>query len=104
MKTFTIHDLLHELAERVSGSEFFRIGLNGSPEDIPRGVDHLFIEKKNVAEPEINEKNLDVENLHTLIINEDSDAEAPEKNIKRNNDLEKVLGRLFIRLKKLADH
>jgi hypothetical protein len=40
---FIIHDLLHELAERVSGSEFYRVGLNGIPKHIPRGVHHLFI-------------------------------------------------------------
>ncbi|XP_066338753.1 probable disease resistance protein RXW24L [Miscanthus floridulus] len=86
----TIHDLLHELAERVSRSEFFRIGLNGSPVDIPRGVHHLFIETKNVAE--INVKILDLGNLRTLIINEDPYEKYPEKKMKTNHDLEKFLG------------
>ncbi|XP_066342432.1 putative disease resistance protein RGA4 [Miscanthus floridulus] len=96
---FTIHDLLHELAERVSGSEFFRIGLNGSPVDIPRGVHHLFIETKNVAE--INEIILDLGNLRTLIINDDPYEKYPEKKMKTYHDLEKFLGRLFMRLTKL---
>ncbi|XP_066338757.1 probable disease resistance RPP8-like protein 2 isoform X2 [Miscanthus floridulus] len=68
-QAFRIHDQLHELAEKVSRSEFFRIGLNDSPVDIPRGVHHLFIKTKNVAE--INEKILDLGNLRTLIINVD---------------------------------
>ncbi|XP_066338759.1 putative disease resistance protein RGA4 [Miscanthus floridulus] len=98
-QAFTIHDLLHELAEKVSRSEFFRIGLNGSPVDIPRGVHHLFIETKNVAE--INEKILDLGNLRTLIINEDPYEKYSEKTMKTNHDLEKFLGRLFMRLTKL---
>jgi hypothetical protein len=52
-EAFTIHDLLHELAKRVSGSDFFRIGLNGLfPKDIPRGV-HIYslrVETYNAAE------------------------------------------------------
>ncbi|TVU23483.1 hypothetical protein EJB05_25852, partial [Eragrostis curvula] len=68
---FTIHDLLHELAERVAGSDYFRIDVNGfdprsgiSPE-----VCHLFIQTYDTADtigkiPEL-------ENLRTLIIEEE---------------------------------
>jgi hypothetical protein len=96
-EALTIHDLLHDLAERVSGSEFYRIVLNGSPKDIPRGVHHLFIETNNGAE--MFEKIVDLENLRTLIIKE-TYAE-PMETIKNKHDLEKVLDRLFMRLTKL---
>ncbi|XP_066342431.1 disease resistance protein RPM1-like [Miscanthus floridulus] len=96
-EAFTIHDLLHKLAVRVSGSEFFRIRLNDSPKDMPRGVLHLFIETNNVAK--VIEKILDIGNLRTLIIKE-AYAE-PVETMKRNHDLEKILDRLFMRLRKL---
>jgi hypothetical protein len=69
--------------------------LNGLPKHIPRGVHHLFIKTNNVAE--MVEKILDLGNLRTLIIDEDPYAERVEW----NHGLEKVLGRLFMRLRKL---
>ncbi|XP_066340411.1 putative disease resistance protein RGA4 [Miscanthus floridulus] len=90
---FTIHDLLHELAERVSGSEFYRIVSNGSPKEIPRGVHHLFIETNNGSE--IVEKILDMGNLRTLIIQE------PRGTMRKYHDLVKVTDRLFMSLRKL---
>ncbi|WVZ49628.1 hypothetical protein U9M48_000968 [Paspalum notatum var. saurae] len=98
---FTIHDLLHKLVEMVAGSEAFRLDdLNGLPvKDIPPGVRHLFIETKNVAQVEqIAQKNLDLGNLHTLIIKEPF-ALMQIKN--RRHDLEKFIECLFIRLRKL---
>ncbi|CAD6255743.1 unnamed protein product [Miscanthus lutarioriparius] len=89
---FTIHDLLHELAERVSGSEFYRIVSNGSPKEIPRGVHHLFIETNNGSE--IVEKILDMGNLRTLIIQEPWVTMGIY-------DLVKVTDRLFMSLRKL---
>ncbi|XP_066338594.1 disease resistance protein RGA2-like [Miscanthus floridulus] len=90
---FTIHDLLHELAERVSGSEFYRIVSNGSPKEIPRGVHHLFIET-NIGS-EIVDKILDMGNLRTLIIQEDWVT------MRKYHDLVKVTDRLFMSLRKL---
>ncbi|CAN6226718.1 unnamed protein product [Urochloa humidicola] len=92
---FTIHDLLHELAERVAGSDFHRIDLDWSPKDIPQGVRHVFIETKNVAE--IAENCLDLGNLRTLIIKEHWDW----TNTDINHDLEKVFESLFMRMTKL---
>ncbi|CAO2142820.1 unnamed protein product [Urochloa humidicola] len=90
---FTIHDLLHELAERVATCDFHRIDLDWSPKDIPQGVRHVFIETKNVAE--IAENYLNLRYLRTLIIEEhftDTD---------RNHDLQKVFESLFMRMMKL---
>jgi len=67
-ETFTIHDLLHELVERVAGSDILRIDLNGLPKNIPPGCRHVFIEAKNGAE--IAEKIQGLENLDTLVIEE----------------------------------
>ncbi|CAL4991095.1 unnamed protein product [Urochloa decumbens] len=91
---FTIHDLLHELAERVAGCDFHRIGLDWSPKDIPQGVRHVFIETNNVAE--IAENYLDLGNLRTLIIKEEHLTDTD-----RNHDLEKVFESLFMRMTKL---
>ncbi|CAL4982652.1 unnamed protein product [Urochloa decumbens] len=93
-KAFTIHDLLHELAERVAGCDFHRIGLDWSPKDIPQGVRHVFIATNNVAE--IAENYLDLGNLCTLIIKEEHLTDTD-----RNHDLEKVFESLFMRMTKL---
>ncbi|CAN6226707.1 unnamed protein product [Urochloa humidicola] len=90
---FTIHDLLHELAERVAGCDFHRIDLDWSPKDIPQGVRHVFIETKNVAE--IAENYLHLGNLRTLIIKEHLTGTD------RNHDLEKVFENLLMRMWKL---
>ncbi|CAO2142849.1 unnamed protein product [Urochloa humidicola] len=93
IETFTIHDLLHELAERVAGCDFHRIDLDWSPKDIPQGVRHVFIETKNAAE--IVENYLHLGNLRTLIIMDHwTDRD-------RNDDLEKVFENLFMRTTKL---
>ncbi|XP_062198104.1 disease resistance protein RGA2-like [Phragmites australis] len=102
----TIHDMLHELAERVTGSEFFRIDVNGSTKDIPPDVRHLFIETYNRAE--ITEKILELENLRTLIIEEKykSNKEKYKGNsmgVEERHDLikEKVFVGMFKKLRKL---
>ncbi|CAO1940411.1 unnamed protein product [Urochloa humidicola] len=93
IETFTIHDLLHELAERVARCDFHRIDLDWSPKDIPQGVRHVFIDTSKG--PEIAEKYLDLENLRTLIIEENwTDTD-------RNHDIEKVFENLFMRMRKL---
>ncbi|XP_052137452.1 putative disease resistance protein RGA3 [Oryza glaberrima] len=63
---FTVHDLLHDLAEKVAGSDCFRIekGLQGVI--IPPGVRHLSIE--TFDKEMITEKISEMENLHSLII------------------------------------
>jgi hypothetical protein len=66
---FTIHDLLHELLERVAGSDFFRIDVNnGLPKEIPAEVRHLFVETYDRTG--IIERILDLANLRTLILEE----------------------------------
>lgn len=65
---FTIHDLLHELAERAAGVEFYGAGVNGLQNRIRPEVRHLFIETYNRAE--IVDKILESENLRTLVIEE----------------------------------
>ena len=70
---FTIHDLLHDLVNKVAGSDYFRIenkrGHRGEgwKGDLPRDVRHLFVETYNAEL--ITEKVLGLENLRTLIIN-----------------------------------
>ncbi|WVZ49611.1 hypothetical protein U9M48_000952 [Paspalum notatum var. saurae] len=69
-EAYTIHDLLHELAERVAGSDFSRI-VDSSvlPAKDIRSVRHLFIGSKDAAQgAQTTEKNLDLGNLRTLII------------------------------------
>ncbi|KAJ1276993.1 hypothetical protein BS78_05G259900 [Paspalum vaginatum] len=98
---FTIHDLLHELAERAAGSDFFRIDdLSGLPaKDILLGVRHLFVGSQNVAQAaQTVEKNLDLGNLRTLIIDETNTSTNRKQ---RRHDLEKTFDRLFKRLRKL---
>ncbi|XP_039823564.1 putative disease resistance protein RGA3 isoform X2 [Panicum virgatum] len=95
---FTTHDLLHELAERVAGSDFHRINLNGSPKDIPAGVRHVFIGTNNGAKVVV-EKNLDFRNLRTLIIEER--YTGTDRTTQPMDDLEEVFDWLFMRLKEL---
>ncbi|WVZ49614.1 hypothetical protein U9M48_000955, partial [Paspalum notatum var. saurae] len=51
-EAFTVHDLLHKLAERVAGSNFFRLddSNSGLPDDILPSVRHLCIETRNGAQ------------------------------------------------------
>ncbi|XP_039823557.1 putative disease resistance protein RGA3 isoform X3 [Panicum virgatum] len=97
-RKFTTHDLLHELAERVAGSDFHRIDLNGSPKDIPAGVRHVFIGANNGAKVVV-EKNLDFRNLRTLIIKER--YTGTDRTTQPMDDLEEVFHWLFMRLKEL---
>ncbi|XP_052136298.1 putative disease resistance protein RGA3 isoform X2 [Oryza glaberrima] len=62
---FTVHDLLHDLAEKVAGSDCFRIQQDWAGV-FPRNVRHLFIEAYD--ETIITERILEMENLRTLVI------------------------------------
>ncbi|CAO2141851.1 unnamed protein product [Urochloa humidicola] len=102
----TIHDLLHELAETVAGNDFFRIDSKGSPKDILPEVSHLFVKTDYSAE--MTKKILNLENLRTLIIEEEYNADTyklfcGELDIEMRHDVmkEKVFESLFMRLKKL---
>ncbi|CAO2206764.1 unnamed protein product [Urochloa humidicola] len=101
---FTIHDLLHELAERVAGADFFRIDANGLPKDIPTEVRHLFIETYNRAE--ITEKLLGLGNLRTLILEElggsvSKMVAAPFRYNENDFIKEEVFESMLMRLRKL---
>nr|AEV59557.1 RGA1 [Triticum aestivum] len=69
---YLLHDLLHDLAEAVAGSDCFIIGNNTSQKgggwtgDVPRDVRHLFVQSYDATL--ITEKILELGNLHTLII------------------------------------
>uniref|UniRef100_K3YFY8 Uncharacterized protein n=1 Tax=Setaria italica TaxID=4555 RepID=K3YFY8_SETIT len=92
-KTLIIHDMLRELAEWVSGSDFYRINLNGSQKDIPTEVRHLFIETPNRKFlRKITDKILELENLRTLVIIEDTETDLSK---------EKIFENMFLRLTKL---
>ncbi|KAJ1276995.1 hypothetical protein BS78_05G260100 [Paspalum vaginatum] len=97
IEEITIHDLLHELAERVAGSGFFRIDdLSVFP---AKDVRHLFIGSVDAAQvAETAEKNLDLGNLRTLIIDDTNTSTNGER---RRHDLEKIFDRLFRRLRKV---
>ncbi|XP_044953102.1 putative disease resistance protein RGA3 [Hordeum vulgare subsp. vulgare] len=70
---FTIHDLLHDLINKIVGTDCFRIEnerghrREGRTGNVPRDVRHLFVEKYNAEL--ITKKILGLENLRTLIIN-----------------------------------
>uniref|UniRef100_A0A453DMC7 Uncharacterized protein n=1 Tax=Aegilops tauschii subsp. strangulata TaxID=200361 RepID=A0A453DMC7_AEGTS len=69
---YLVHDLLHDLAGAVAGSECFRIDNNmsgkaeGWTKDVPRDVGHLFIQSYDATL--ITSKIIELGNLHTLII------------------------------------
>ncbi|TKW08290.1 hypothetical protein SEVIR_6G019900v4 [Setaria viridis] len=105
-KPLIIHDMLHKLAEWVSGSDFYRINLNGSQRDIPTEVRHLFIEIRNLAD--ITDKILELENLRTLVIIEEEypaqifTKKTAETEAEAEADLkENILENMFLRLTKL---
>ncbi|XP_071681891.1 putative disease resistance RPP13-like protein 1 [Lolium perenne] len=67
---FTIHDVLHDMFDKISGN-FFRIEnarseREGWKGDVPRDVHHLFVQKYD--EELIGEKILGLDNLLTLIV------------------------------------
>uniref|UniRef100_A0A0E0MI69 Uncharacterized protein n=1 Tax=Oryza punctata TaxID=4537 RepID=A0A0E0MI69_ORYPU len=62
---FTVHDLLHDLAEKVAGSDCFRIQQDWTGV-LPTNVRHLFIEAYD--ETIITERILEIESLRTLVI------------------------------------
>ncbi|CAD6255744.1 unnamed protein product [Miscanthus lutarioriparius] len=107
-EAFTIHDLLHELAERVCGTECFRIVSNALPKDIPQEVRHLFVGIGTDNRAVITKKILDLVNLRTLIIDEEysenkrkifaaQDAEELDHTLIN----EKLFDRMFKSLRKL---
>uniref|UniRef100_A0A8R7VC23 NB-ARC domain-containing protein n=1 Tax=Triticum urartu TaxID=4572 RepID=A0A8R7VC23_TRIUA len=69
---FTIHDLMHDLAKKVSGSDYFRIenkwieSGEGWKGDVPRDVRHLFVQ--NYDSEWITEKILRLEKLRTIYV------------------------------------
>jgi hypothetical protein len=79
---FGIHDLLHDLIDKIAGSDFFRIGnessqRGGLKEDVPQDVRHIFI--PNYDRELITKKILTLVNLRTLIIDEIKLELADEK-------------------------
>jgi hypothetical protein len=71
---FRIHDLLHDLLEKIAGSDFLRIGDESSQRgeglkgDVPKDVRHVFIPKYD--RELITKKILTLVNLRTLIIDD----------------------------------
>ncbi|CAL4991167.1 unnamed protein product [Urochloa decumbens] len=84
---FTIHDLLHDLATRVAGSNCFRIE-EGMVGKIPKDVQHLFI--LSYDERVFREEILNLKSLRTLIMSSSSnksmnveDFRSMQKNLKK---------------------
>ncbi|CAL5059009.1 unnamed protein product [Urochloa decumbens] len=106
---FIIHDLLHELAERVCGSECFRIVSKSLPIDIPQEVRHLFVGIRTDNSAVITKKILDLVNLRTLIVVEDYSeskrkifaAQDAEKRLDHTLITEEVFDNIFKSLRKL---
>jgi hypothetical protein len=80
---FRIHDLLHDLLDKIAGSDFFRIGNESSQReglkgDVPQDVRHVFIPKYD--QELITKKILTLVNLRTMIIGEvEKDTTVDEK-------------------------
>lgn len=66
---FTVHDLLHDLAEKVAGNDCYRIQRGWAGGLLPQDVRHLYI--KSYDNTVITERILKLENLRTLIIARD---------------------------------
>ncbi|XP_066334570.1 disease resistance protein RGA2-like [Miscanthus floridulus] len=74
---YMIHDLLHDLVEKVAGSDCFRVGYGREGEFSPC-TRHLFIETCNSAM--VTEKIVKLENLRTLIFyTDENDTAIQEK-------------------------
>ncbi|CAM0952055.1 unnamed protein product [Alopecurus aequalis] len=87
---YIVHDLLHDLAEKVAGSDCFRID-NGWTGEVPRDVRHLFVETGNGWA--IIDKIVKLKKLRTLIIL------AGQNN---NNIIsEETIKKVFTKLRKL---
>ncbi|KAF2912116.1 hypothetical protein DAI22_11g232400 [Oryza sativa Japonica Group] len=87
---FTVHDLLHDLAEKVAGNNCYRIQRGWAGGLLPQDVRHLYIETYDNTM--ITERILELENLRTLIIARD-----------RTNMIvnETVFESIFTKMKKL---
>jgi hypothetical protein len=85
---YTIHDLMHDLAERVAGSDFFRIEKGTMDRKIPKDVRHLFIDSDNFGEL-IMKNIVDLKTLRTLVMSISAkeikarDFESILKNLKK---------------------
>nr|UBY07400.1 NBS-LRR disease resistance protein [Dasypyrum villosum] len=99
--TYIVHDLLLDLADKVAGSDCFRIEnqwkqvgdsliMEGCEEDVPPDVRHVFVQ--TYCSELIIEKICKLENLRTLIIDSGERRKPVE---------EKVLKSLFVRIRKL---
>nr|UBY07598.1 NBS-LRR disease resistance protein [Dasypyrum villosum] len=99
--TYIVHDLLLDLADKVAGSDCFRIEnrwkrmgngwtMEGCEEEVPPDARHVFVQ--TYGSELIIEKICKLDNLRTLII----DSAEWRKSVE-----EKVLQSLFVRLRKL---
>uniref|UniRef100_A0A453LAJ3 Uncharacterized protein n=1 Tax=Aegilops tauschii subsp. strangulata TaxID=200361 RepID=A0A453LAJ3_AEGTS len=99
--TYIVHDLLLDLADKVAGSDCFRIEnqwkqigdslvMEGCEDEVPPDARHLFVQ--TYGSELINEKICKLDKLRTLIIDGVDDRKQVE---------EKVVKSLFVRLKKL---
>ncbi|XP_044361991.1 putative disease resistance protein RGA1 [Triticum aestivum] len=84
---YIVHDLMHDLAEKVAGSDCFRIE-NGLRSKVPRHVRHLYVANAAMVTKDI----FELENLRTLIV-DDTEWLAPVNN--------KFFEKVFKKLKKL---
>lgn len=82
---YTIHDLMHDLAERVAGSDFFRTEKGTMGHKIPEDVRHLFIDSDNFGE--LMKQIVGLKTLRTLVMS------ISAKEIKAG-DFELILKRL----------
>ncbi|VAH53881.1 unnamed protein product [Triticum turgidum subsp. durum] len=87
---YIVHDLLHDLAEKVAGSDCFRIE-NGWTGEVPQDVRHLYVETANGWA--IIDKIVKLENLRTLIIHA----------VQNNNTIisKEIIEKVFTKLSKL---
>jgi hypothetical protein len=85
---YVMHDLVHDLAERIAGSDCYRIE-NGSRVKVPPGVRHLYVDTFDAEEADV--ETVELENLRTLII----------KNVCYTKNSMKILKTMFGRLRKL---